>query len=74
MALIFKEISGVLISGGRVELLGFGTFSLRERDARVGRNPRTGETVKVESKSVPFFKCGKDLRKMLNVAVNKINI
>ena len=68
VALIFKEISGALISGGRVELRGFGTFSLRKRDARMGRNPRTGETVKVKSKSVPFFKCGKDLRKMLNMA------
>lgn len=67
---IFNEISEALTSGGRVELRGFGTFSLRKRDARIGRNPRTGEMVKVDSKSVPFFKSGKELREMLNAINN----
>nr|WP_232224303.1 integration host factor subunit beta [Candidatus Paracaedibacter symbiosus] len=67
---IFNEISGALTSGGRVELRGFGTFSLRKREARVGRNPRTGEMVQVDSKAVPFFKSGKELREMLNTAGN----
>lgn len=66
--LIFNEISGALTSGDRVELRGFGTFSLRKREARTGRNPRTGEMVSVDSKSVPFFKSGKELREMLNSA------
>lgn len=63
---IFGEITEALTSGGRVELRGFGTFSLRKRDARIGRNPRTGQTVDVDSKAVPFFKSGKELREMLN--------
>lgn len=63
---IFDEISGALVSGDRVELRGFGAFSVRSRDARTGRNPRTGETVDVEAKQVPFFKCGKELRERLN--------
>jgi integration host factor subunit beta len=50
----------------RVELRGFGAFSVKERDARKGRNPRTGETVAVEEKVVPFFKTGKELRDRLN--------
>ena len=52
--------------GGRVELRGFGAFSTREREARVGRNPRTGEAVEVPAKRVPYFKAGKDMRKRLN--------
>jgi integration host factor subunit beta len=63
---IFDEISGALASGDRVELRGFGAFSVRQRNARTGRNPRTGETVEVEAKQVPFFKCGKELRERLN--------
>lgn len=63
---IFDEISGALAEGNRVELRGFGAFSVRHRDARVGRNPRTGETVEVAAKQMPFFKCGKDLRERLN--------
>jgi len=66
VSLIFEEISGALNAGGRVELRGFGTFSLRKREARTGRIPRTGEMVKVDSKAVPFFKSGKELREMLN--------
>jgi integration host factor subunit beta len=55
-----------LSRGHRVELRGFGAFSVRERDARVGRNPRTGDSVSVDSKRVPFFKTGKELRQRLN--------
>ncbi|MPY70274.1 MAG: integration host factor subunit beta [Alphaproteobacteria bacterium] len=63
---IFEEISAALARGDRVELRGFGAFSVKTRDARTGRNPRTGETVHVAEKSVPFFKVGKDLRVRLN--------
>ena len=63
---VFDEISTALARGDRVELRGFGAFSVKSRDARVGRNPRTGETVDVSEKSVPFFKAGKDLRERLN--------
>lgn len=57
-----------LSEGGRVELRGFGAFSVRARPARTGRNPRTGETVQVPAKSVPFFKSGKELRARLNAS------
>ncbi len=63
---IFDEISNALSRGDRVELRGFGAFSVKVRDARTGRNPRTGESVKVARKFVPFFKSGKDLRDRLN--------
>lgn len=63
---IFDEITGAMAQGDRVELRGFGAFSVKKRDARVGRNPRTGETVQVEEKHVPFFKTGKLLRDRLN--------
>lgn len=63
----FDEITVRLAKGGRVEIRGFGTFSTRARSARVGRNPRTGEAVEVESKRVPFFKPGKEMRQRLNV-------
>lgn len=63
---IFEEITGALSRGERVELRGFGAFSVKQRDARVGRNPRTGEAVDVEQKHVPFFKTGKLLRERLN--------
>lgn len=62
----FEEISARLAEGGRVELRGFGTFSTRQRDARTGRNPRTGEAVDVPSKRVPYFKPGKEMRERLN--------
>ena len=52
---IFEEVTGAMSKGDRVELRGFGAFSVKKRDARVGRNPRTGETVHVEEKHVPFF-------------------
>ncbi|WP_455478860.1 integration host factor subunit beta [Bartonella sp. B10] len=63
---IFEEISTALANGNRVELRGFGAFSVKSRSARNGRNPRTGETVIVEEKWIPFFKTGKDLRDRLN--------
>ncbi len=64
--IFFGEISQRLADGGRVELRGFGAFSTRERDARKGRNPRTGDTVDVPAKRVPFFKPGKEMRLRLN--------
>ena len=64
----FDEIAERLADGGRVELRGFGAFSTRERDARRGRNPRTGETVQVPEKRVPYFKPGKEMRARLNVS------
>ncbi len=62
----FEEIINAMARGERVELRGFGAFSVKHRDARTGRNPRTGETVAVEEKAVPFFKTGKLLRDRLN--------
>lgn len=64
----FDEITKRLAAGGRVELRGFGAFSTRPRDARTGRNPRTGELVAVDAKRVPYFKPGKEMRQRLNVA------
>jgi len=63
----FGQITERLAEGGRVELRGFGAFSTRSRDARTGRNPRTGETVDVDAKRVPYFKPGKEMRARLNV-------
>ena len=63
---IFEEITEAISAGNRVELRGFGAFSSKRRQERMGRNPRTGEAVKVEEKFVPFFKTGKNLRKRLN--------
>ena len=63
---VFNEITNTLINGDRVELRGFGAFSVRERAARKGRNPRTGVAVAVPAKRVPFFKCGKELRVRIN--------
>ncbi|MBN9506729.1 MAG: integration host factor subunit beta [Altererythrobacter sp.] len=64
--IFFEEISTRLAEGGRVELRGFGTFSTRKREARIGRNPRTGDSVDVPEKSVPYFKPGKEMRERLN--------
>ncbi|NNC72923.1 MAG: integration host factor subunit beta [Sphingomonadaceae bacterium] len=63
----FDSIVDQLTKGGRVELRGFGAFSTRERDARIGRNPRTGAAVQVPAKRVPYFKPGKEMRERLNV-------
>jgi integration host factor subunit beta len=64
---IFDSITDQLAKGGRVELRGFGAFSTRQRDARTGRNPRTGEAVEVDAKRVPYFKPGKEMRERLNL-------
>ncbi len=63
----FDEVAESLAQGGRVELRGFGAFSTRQREARKGRNPRTGDTVSVPEKRVPYFKPGKEMRARLNV-------
>lgn len=63
---IFDEITDALANGDRVELRGFGAFSVKERGARTGRNPRTGEAVDVPAKYIPYFKTGKQLREKLN--------
>jgi integration host factor subunit beta len=68
VATVFDEVTEALIRGDRVELRGFGAFSVRHRSSRVGRNPRTGEEVKVPDKAVPYFKTGKELRERLNIA------
>jgi integration host factor subunit beta len=66
VATVFDEIADALARGDRVELRGFGAFSVKRRDARQGRNPRTGETVEVGVKNAPYFKTGKELRDRLN--------
>ncbi|KAA5601912.1 integration host factor subunit beta [Blastochloris sulfoviridis] len=63
---ILDEVTAALARGDRVELRGFGAFSVKARPARVGRNPRTGEHVPVNEKYVPFFKTGKEMRDRLN--------
>ena len=63
---VFEEITKALVSDSRVELRGFGAFSVKQRKARIGRNPRTGETVQVNNKRVPFFKIGKKMHERLN--------
>jgi integration host factor subunit beta len=63
---IFESITAALVRGDRVEIRGFGVFSVRRRTARRGRNPRTGENVSVGPKTVPFFKTGKEMRDRLN--------
>ena len=68
VGVIFDRIIQALEDGGRVELRGFGAFSVRSRPARSGRNPRTGAAVEVPAKHVPFFKSGKELRARLNVS------
>lgn len=64
--IFFDEIAARLAEGGRVELRGFGAFSTREREARTGRNPRSGAAVSVPAKKVPYFKPGKEIRERLN--------
>ena len=65
---VFDEIVDALARGDRVELRGFGAFTVKHRTARQGRNPRTGASVSVDEKFVPFFKTGKELRERLNKA------
>jgi integration host factor subunit beta len=66
VATVFDEITAALSRGERVELRGFGAFTVKHRNARTGRNPRTGEAVPVDEKAVPFFKAGKELRERVN--------
>lgn len=63
---ILHEITAAMARGDRVELRGFGAFSVKQRGARIGHNPRTGVTVQVSEKTVPYFKTGKELRDRLN--------
>lgn len=65
---VFDSISSSLADNNRVELRGFGAFSIKERDPRIGRNPKTGEQVQVSKKHIPFFKTGKDLHARINKA------
>ena len=66
VSVVFDGISDALVRGDRVELRGFGAFSVKHRPARIGRNPRSGAPVAIEEKHAPFFKAGKDLRDRLN--------
>jgi integration host factor subunit beta len=68
---ILDTIADALSRGDRVELRGFGAFSVKKRDARTGRNPRTGETVSVDEKTIPVFKTGKEMRLRLNATSAK---
>ena len=63
---VFERMTRQLVEGGRIELRGFGSFSLHKRRARVGRNPKTGESVVLDTKAVPHFKPGKELREAVN--------
>ena len=65
---VLEYMSQVLSDGGRIEIRGFGSFSLHYRVPRIGRNPKTGESVVLDSKAVPHFKPGKELREAVNVA------
>ncbi|MDB5317583.1 MAG: ihfB [Rhodospirillales bacterium] len=71
VATIFEEVTAALARGQRVELRGFGAFSTKRRDPRLGRNPRTGEAVEVSAKAVPYFKPGKELRERVNEGVKR---
>ncbi|MCY4045587.1 MAG: integration host factor subunit beta [Cellvibrionales bacterium] len=69
---ILDQMANTLADGHRIEIRGFGSFNLHHRDARVGRNPKTGEPVQLEAKSVPHFKPGKELRERVNNAKNTL--
>ena len=69
VATVFEVITDALANGDRVELRGFGAFSVKQRQARIGRNPRTGASVAVAAKRVPYFKTGKELRERLNADI-----
>jgi integration host factor subunit beta len=66
VTLIFDQIAAALARGDRIELRGFGAFSVKHRGARIGRNPRTGASVQVAEKHTPFFRAGKQLHNQLN--------
>jgi integration host factor subunit beta len=63
---IFDCISNALVEGDRVEIRGFGSFTIREREAREARNPKSGDVVRIPAKKTPFFKTGKELREKVN--------
>ena len=63
---VFESIVETLKTGEKIELRGFGSFRIRQRDSRMGRNPKTGEKVDVPAKRIPYFKPGKELRELLN--------
>ena len=63
---VFEEVTDAMARGDRVELRGFGAFSVKKRDARVGRNPRTGETIQIKASNNPAFKAGKALKDAVN--------
>ena len=65
---IFDSIGDALVDGDRVEIRGFGSFTVRERDAREARNPKSGDIVQISAKKTPFFKTGKELRERVNVS------
>ena len=66
VAAVFEAIEGALVKGDKVQLIGFGTFEVRERAAKEGRNPKTGETIKIAATKVPAFKAGKALKDAIN--------
>jgi integration host factor subunit beta len=66
VSLVFDSMSEALKEGEKVEIRGFGSFTVRDREAREARNPKSGELVKIPSKKTPFFKTGKDLRERVN--------
>jgi len=68
VCIIFEKITDALERGDRVELRGFGVFSNKQRDARIGRNPKTGKPVQIDAKTFPFFKVGKELHGLINNA------
>ena len=65
---IFDSIGSALVDGDRVEIRGFGSFTVREREAREARNPKSGDIVQISAKKTPFFKTGKELRERVNVS------
>ena len=72
VATIFDQITAALARGGRVELRGFGAFTVKQRPARIGRNPRTGVTVQVDEKTVPYFKAGGEILHRLNRGLDAV--
>ncbi len=70
----FEEICQTLENGNRVEIRGFGSFSLHHRDERIGRNPKTGEKVKVKAKAIPHFRAGKEMRSRIDESLGKVKI
>lgn len=67
---VFSEVTNTLANSGRVELRGFGAFSVRQRKSRTARNPKTNEVVSLEERSVPYFRAGKELKERLNASLN----